>query len=158
MSEEAEAPVFAIQRMYVKDMSLEQPNAPQILTSRAQPKVDVNLGLSAEGVDDGYYEVCVTATVQTTVEERTLFQIQAKQAGIFEIRHIPDDQLEAIIGIACPQMIFPYLRSTVSDICVRGGFPAVTLAEVNFRAMFEARKAEADGSAKAPVRSAEPAH
>ncbi|WP_284620668.1 protein-export chaperone SecB [Aquabacterium humicola] len=140
MSETADSPVFSIQRMYVKDMALEQPHAPQILLESAQPKVDVNLGLSAEGINDGFFEVCVIATVETKVDERTLFRIQAKQAGIFEIRNFPEEQLEAVVGIACPQIIFPYLRSTVSDICTRGGYPPVTLAEVNFHAMFEARK------------------
>jgi preprotein translocase subunit SecB len=140
MAEQDASPVFQIQRMYLKDLSLEQPNSPQILLEQSQPQVDINLGVSAEGVSDGLYEVCVTATVTTKLKDRTLFLVEAKQAGIFEIRNVPQDQLQAIIGIACPQMVYPYLRAIVSDVCTRAGFPPVVLAEVNFQAMFEAQQ------------------
>jgi preprotein translocase subunit SecB len=140
MAEQEATPVFQIQRMYLKDMSLEQPNSPQILLEQQQPEVDINLGLSAETVTDGVYEVCVTATVTTKIKDKTLFLVEAKQAGIFEIRNVPQDQLQAIIGIACPQMVYPYLRAIVSDVCTRAGFPPVVLSEVNFQAMFEAQQ------------------
>jgi len=135
-------PVFQIQRMYLKDLSLEQPNAPQILLEQTQPQVDINLTLSAENVVDGIYEVCVTATVNTKVGDKTLFLVEAKQAGIFEIRHVPQDQVEGILGIVCPQMVYPYLRAIVSDVCTRAGFPPVLLTEVNFQSMFEAQQAQ----------------
>ena len=134
------SPVFNIQRMYLKDLSLEQPNSPQILLEQQQPQVDINLGVSAETIAEGVFEVCVTATVTTKVQERTLFLIEAKQAGIFEIRHLPEDQMQAILGIACPGMVYPYLRAIVSDVCTRAGFPPVVLSEVNFQAMFEAQQ------------------
>ena len=149
------APVFQIQRVYLKDLSLEQPNSPQILLEQTQPQVEINLTLSAESVVDGIYEVGVTATVTTKVGEKTLFLIEAKQAGIFEIRNIPDDQLQAIVGIACPGIIYPYLRAIISDVCTRAGFPPVILSEVNFQAMFEAQRAQAqdagNGSGAAPT-------
>jgi preprotein translocase subunit SecB len=132
-------PVFNIQRMYLKDLSLEQPNSPQILLDQQQPNVDINLAISAESVTEGIYEVCVTATVTTKVAERTLFLIEAKQAGIFELRNL-GEQTQAILGIACPGMVYPYLRAIVSDVCTRAGFPPVTLSEVNFQAMFEAQQ------------------
>jgi len=132
-------PVFTIQRMYLKDLSLEQPNSPQILLDQQQPAVDINLAISAETVSDGIYEVCVTATVTTKVAERTLFLIEAKQAGIFELRNL-GEQTQAILGIACPGMVYPYLRAIVSDVCTRAGFPPVMLSEVNFQAMFEAQQ------------------
>jgi preprotein translocase subunit SecB len=132
-------PVFNIQRMYLKDLSLEQPNSPQILLDQQQPNVDINLAISAETVSEGIYEVCVTATVTTKVAERTLFLIEAKQAGIFELRNL-GEQTQAILGIACPGMVYPYLRAIVSDVCTRAGFPPVTLSEVNFQAMFEAQQ------------------
>ena len=135
-------PVFNIQRMYLKDLSLEQPNSPTILLEQQQPQVDINLGISAETVADGVFEVCVTATVTTKVQDRTLFLIEAKQAGIFEIRHVPEDQLNGILSIVCPQMIYPYLRAIVSDVCTRAGFPPILLTEVNFQAMFEAQQAQ----------------
>jgi preprotein translocase subunit SecB len=133
-------PVFQIQRVYLKDMSLEQPNSPQILLESAQPHVDINLQLGAEGVGDGVYEVTVMATITTKVNDKVLFLIEAKQAGIFEIRNIPQDQLQPILGIACPGIVYPYLRAVVSDICTRAGFPPVVMSEVNFQAMFEAQQ------------------
>ena len=139
-------PVFQIQRIYLKDMSLEQPNSPQILLEQAQPQVDINLGLGAAPIADGIYEVTVTATVTTKVGDKTLFLVEAKQAGIFEIRNIPDEQLQPIIGIACPGIVYPYLRAIVSDICTRAGFPPVLLTEVNFQAMYEAQQAQAAGA------------
>ncbi|MCB1981132.1 MAG: protein-export chaperone SecB, partial [Rhodoferax sp.] len=112
-----------------KDLSLEQPNSPQILLEQQQPQVEINLGMGAESVADGIYEVAVTATVTTKVGDKTLFLVEAKQAGIFEIRNVPDDQLQGIIGIVCPQMVYPYLRAIVSDICTRAGFPPILLTE-----------------------------
>ncbi|MBB2486616.1 protein-export chaperone SecB [Mitsuaria sp. WAJ17] len=140
MADEQLTPVFNIQRMYLKDLSLEQPNSPHILTEQAQPQVDINLTLAAEPVVEGVFEVSVTATVTTKIADRTLFLIEAKQAGIFEIRNLPEEQVEGILGIVCPQMIYPYLRAVVSDVCTRAGFPPVLLTEVNFQAMFEARQ------------------
>ena len=147
MADETPTPVFQIQRVYLKDLSLEQPNSPQILLEQAQPQVDINLGLAAAPVADGIYEVTVTATVTTTVADKTLFLVEAKQAGIFEIRNVPEDQLQPIIGIACPGIIYPYLRAIVSDVCTRAGFPPVLLSEVNFQAMFEAQQAQAAAAA-----------
>jgi len=142
MADDNQQPVFNIQRIYLKDLSLEQPNSPKILLEQAQPQVEINLGLSAEPVAEGVYEVCVTATVTTKVSDKVLFLVEAKQAGIFEIRNIPEDQLQPIIGIACPGIIYPYLRAIVSDVCTRAGFPPVILSEVNFQAMFEAQRAQ----------------
>jgi len=139
MADEA-TPVFQIQRMYLKDLSLEQPNSPQILLEQQQPQVDINLGVGADQVTDGIYEVTVTATVTTKVNDKVLFLVEAKQAGIFEIRNVPQDQMQGIISIVCPQMIYPYLRAIVSDICTRAGFPPIMLTEVNFQAMFQAQQ------------------
>ncbi len=133
-------PVFQIQRLYLKDLSLEQPNSPQILGEAIQPEVDISLAVSAEPVVEGIFEVCVTATVTAKASERTVFLIEAKQAGIFELRNIPSDQMQVILGVACPTMVYPYLRAIVSDVCTRAGFPPVLLTEVNFQAMFEAQQ------------------
>ena len=143
MADETPSPVFQIQRLYLKDLSLEQPNSPQILLEQAQPQVEINLGLGADTVGEGMYEVTVTATVTTKVNDKVLVLVEAKQAGIFEIRNIPDDQLQPIIGIACPNIIYPYLRAIVSDVCTRAGFPPVVLTEMNFQAMYEAQQAQA---------------
>jgi preprotein translocase subunit SecB len=142
-----ETPVFNIQRMYLKDLSLEQPNSPQILLEQGQPQVDINLQMGADQVADGVYEITVTATVTAKVKDKTLFLVEAKQAGIFEIRNVPQDQLQGIVSIVCPQMVYPYLRAIVSDVCTRGGFPPILLTEVNFQAMFEAQQQQAAAAA-----------
>ena len=149
-------PVFQIQRMYLKDLSLEQPNAPQILLEQNQPQVDINLALAAEVVTDGIFEVTVTATVNTKVGDKTLFLVEAKQAGIFEIRNVPQEQVDGILGIVCPQMIYPYLRAIVSDVCTRAGFPPVLLTEVNFQAMFEQRQLQMEAAAAGGAEQASP--
>ena len=154
MAEQDAQPLFQIQRMYLKDLSLEQPHAPQILLEQAQPQVDINLGVSTEAVVEGIHEVCVTATVTTKVQDRVLFLIEAKQAGIFEIRNIPQDQQQAIIGIACPGMVYPYLRAVVSDICTRAGFPPVLLSEVNFQALYEAQRQQQAGNGSGLIATA----
>ena len=137
-------PMFQIQRIYLKDLSLEQPNSPQILLEQGQPAVEINLTLGAEPIADGMFEVTVMATVTTKVNDKTLFLVEAKQGGIFEIRNIPEEQLKQILGIACPNIVYPYLRAIVSDVCTRAGFPPVVLSEVNFQAMYEAQQAQAN--------------
>ncbi|WP_038210882.1 protein-export chaperone SecB [Xenophilus azovorans] len=143
--QQAADPVFQIQRVYLKDLSLEQPNSPAILLEQTQPTVDIQLGVEAQNVAEGIFEVCVSATVQTKIDDRTVFLVEAKQAGIFEIRNLPDDQMGPILGIACPQIVYPYLRGNVADVVQRGGFPPVHLAEINFQAMYEQQQAQAAG-------------
>jgi preprotein translocase subunit SecB len=136
-------PIFQIQRVYLKEASLEQPNSPAILLEQEQPSVDIQLGVEASPVADGIYEVAVTATVHTKLKDKTVFLVEAKQAGIFEIRHLPEDQLGPVMGIACPQIVYPYLRGNVADMVQRAGFPPVHLAEINFQAMYEQQQAQA---------------
>jgi len=130
-------PVFQIQRVYLKEASLEQPNSPGILLQGEQPSVDIQIGVEAQPVAEGVYEVCVTATVHTQIADKTVFLVEAKQAGIFEIRNLVEDQMGAIVGVVCPQIVFPYLRGNVADIVQRAGFPPVHLAEINFQATYE---------------------
>jgi preprotein translocase subunit SecB len=130
-------PVFQIQRIYLKDLSLEQPNSPSILTAQEQPTLDVQLGVGAEQVVDGIMEITVTATVTTKIDDKVVFLVEGKQAGIFEIRNLPEDQMGPVVGIACPQIIYPYLRGNIADVIQRAGFPPVHLAEINFQAMYE---------------------
>ncbi len=140
-------PVFQIQRVYLKEASLEQPNSPAILLEQEQPGVDIQLGVEAQPVAEGVFEVCVTATVQTKIKDRTVFLVEAKQAGIFEIRNLPEEQMGPIMSIACPQIVYPYLRGNVADLIQRAGFPPVHLAEINFQAMYEQQQAQqADGA------------
>ena len=142
-----ENPVFQIQRVYLKDLSLEQPNSPAILLEQQQPSVDIQLGVEAAPVAEGIFEVCVTATVQTKIQDKTVFLIEAKQAGIFEIRNVPEDQMSTVIGVACPQIVYPYLRGNVADVINRAGFPPVHLAEINFQAMYAQQQQQAENAA-----------
>ena len=149
MSEQQDAtPVFQIQRVYLKDLSLEQPNSPAILTSTEQPSVDIQLAVGVEQVVEGITEVSVTATVTTKIQDKVVFLVEAKQAGIFEIRNLPEEQLGPVIGIACPQIIYPYLRGNVADTIQRAGFPPVHLAEINFQAMYEQQQQQAAEATK----------
>jgi preprotein translocase subunit SecB len=140
---EAATPVFQIQRVYLKEASLEQPNSPAILIEQQQPTVDIQLGVEATPAADGVFEICVTATVHTKIGDKTVFLAECKQGGIFEIRNVPEDQIGAIMGIACPQIVYPYLRGNVADLITRAGFPPVHLAEINFQAMYEQQQAQA---------------
>ena len=138
-------PVFNIQRVYLKEASLEQPNSPAILLEQEQPAVEINLGVNAENVAEGVFEITVTATVHTKIQDRTVFLCECKQAGIFEIRNLPDEQMGGVLGIACPQIVYPYLRGNVADLIQRGGFPPVHLAEINFQSMYEQQQAAQQG-------------
>ena len=139
-------PVFQIQRVYLKEASLEQPNSPAILLEQQQPTVDIQLGVEATPAAEGVYEVAVTATVHTKIADKTVFLAECKQGGIFEIRNIPEDQMGQIMGIACPQIVYPYLRGNVADLITRAGFPPVHLAEINFQAMYEQQQAQQAGA------------
>ena len=151
MAEAALDPIFQIQRVYLKDVSLEQPNSPDILLNQEQPAVDIQLGVEATPVTEGMFEVVVTATVQAKIGDKTVFLVEAKQAGIFELRNMPPEQMNAVLGIACPQIVYPYLRGNVADVIQRGGFPPVHLAEINFQAMYEQQQAQAAAAATAPA-------
>ena len=145
-------PVFQIQRVYLKEASLEQPNSPAILLEQEQPAVDIQLGVEAQQVVEGIFEVCVTATITTKIKDRTVFLVEAKQAGIFEIRNLEAEQMSPIMGIACPQIVYPYLRANVADIITRAGFPPVHLAEINFEVFYQQRRqALAEAAAAAPT-------
>jgi preprotein translocase subunit SecB len=148
---EVQDPVFQIQRVYLKESSLEQPNSPAILLDPSQPTVDIQLGVGGMPVSEGMFEVTVTATVQTKIGDRTVFLVEAKQAGIFEIRNLPDDQMGPIMGIACPQIVYPYLRGNVADLIQRAGFPPVHLAEINFQAMYEQQQAQQAAEQEQPA-------
>ena len=139
MSETAQ-PVFSIEKVYVKDLSLELPNAPQIFLEREQPAVEVGLQSEANGLGDGIFEVVLTVTVTAKVGEKTQFLVEAAQAGIFQIRNVPDEEVEPVVAIACPNILFPYARETVSDIITRAGFQPVLLAPVNFEALYRHRQ------------------
>jgi len=122
---------------------MEQPNSPAILLEQEQPSVDIQLGIEANPVAEGVFEVSVTATVHTKIKDKTVFLVEVKQAGIFEVRNLPEEQMGSIMGIACPQIVYPYLRGNVADLIQRSGFPPVHLSEINFQAMYEQQQSQA---------------
>ena len=130
-------PVFTIEKIYVKDLSLESPNSPQCFLEREAPSVEVQLQTAANGIGEGMFESVVTVTVTSKVGDKTAFLVEVAQAGIFQIRNVPEDDLEPILAIACPNIIFPYARETISDAVVRAGFPPVMLAPVNFEMLYQ---------------------
>jgi preprotein translocase subunit SecB len=136
-------PVFSIDKIYVKDLSLEVPNAPHVFLDSAQPQLEVQLASSAERFSENdLYEVVVTLTVTAKAGEKTMFLVEAAQAGIFTIRNVPASDLDPVLGIACPNILFPYARESVANTINRAGFPAVNLAPVNFEAIYAQRVQE----------------
>lgn len=144
------APVFQLQRIYLKDASLELPHAPKIFLEQEAPQVDVQLEVTNEKVLEGIVEVVVRVTATAKLKDKVLFLVEAKQAGIFEMRGIPDDQVEPIMGIVCPGIIYPYLRANVADLINRTGLPPIHLAEINFESMYQQRLAQQQGAQLAP--------
>ncbi len=130
-------PVFNIDKLYVKDLSLEIPHAPQIFLERENPQIEVQLHTVSNPVDDGVFEVNVTATITSKVGEKVMFLIEAKQAGIFTIRNIPAAEIEPILGVMCPNILYPYLREVISDVAVRAGFAPVMLNPINFEVLYQ---------------------
>lgn len=141
------APLFQLQRVYLKDASLEMPNAPAIFLEQEPPQVDVQLEVTHDKILDGIYEVVVRVTTTAKIKDKVLFLVEAKQGGIFEMRNIPDEQFDAIAGIVCPGIVYPYLRANVADLINRTGLPPIHLAEINFEAMYQQRLAQLQAQA-----------
>jgi preprotein translocase subunit SecB len=140
MSDQQAQPIFSIEKLYVKDLSLEVPNAPQIYLETAQPEVEMQIHTEAQPIGEGYFENVLTVTVTAKVESRTYFLAEAAQAGLFLIRNVPDEELEPILGMACPNILFPYVREAISDLVTRAGFPPVVLAPINFEQLYMQRQ------------------
>ncbi|WP_085317715.1 protein-export chaperone SecB [Derxia lacustris] len=145
--QQAQAPVFNLQRVYLKDASLELPNAPQIFLEQEAPAVDIQVDVANQPLAAGIFEVEVTATITTRVKDKVLFLAEAKQAGIFQIESIPEDQLDPILGILCASIVYPYLRANLSDLITRTGLPPVLLQEINFEAFYQQRLAQRQAEA-----------
>jgi len=147
---EAQQPqaTFQIEKVYVKDLSLEIPGAPHAFTQQAQPQLEVRLDTGAAQFAEGYFEASVSATVTAKVGDKTLFLAEVVQAGIFQVRNVGEDDLRPLLGIACPTILFPYLRETISDLITRGGFPPVLLAPVSFEALYMQRVQQEQSSSQ----------
>ena len=138
--EQAQQPGFSIEKIYVKDVSLEIPHAPQIFTDRTQPQVSIELSNLAQQIEESVFEVAIKVTVTSKIAEKTVFLVEVTQAGIFQVRNVPAESMEMIVGITCPNILFPYLRESVSDLIVRAGFQPVLLNPINFEALFAQQK------------------
>lgn len=133
-------PVFAIEKIYVKDLSLEIPHAPQIFLERETPQIDIQLHTEGKPVAEGIYEAILTVTVTAKLAEKTLFLVEVAQAGIFQVQNVPESDIEPILGITCPNILFPYARETVSDVVTRAGFLPVILSPMSFEALYQQRQ------------------
>jgi len=133
-------PMVGLDKIYVKDLSLEIPHAPQIFLERENPQVDLQLYTQAATVSAGVFEVVVMATVTAKIGEKVMFLIEARQAGIFQVRNVSTEDLEPILAVMCPNILFPYLREVVSDLAIRAGFAPVLLNPVNFDSIYQQQK------------------
>jgi preprotein translocase subunit SecB len=154
---EQQQPVFVIEKIYVKDLSLEIPNAPHIFLDREAPEVNLQLGTKESVIEGEIHEVVLTATVTARLKEKdkVMFLVEAHQAGIFRIRNVPGDDIEPVLGVLCPNILFPYLRETISDVVTRAGFPAVILNPVNFEAVYQQKKQQEQTNSKASQNAAD---
>ncbi len=146
---EQEAPLFAIEKLYIKDLSLEVPNAPAIFAESESPEVGLQLQTGVLRLTEDAFEVTLTVTVTATLGEKTVFLVEVGQAGIFRVRNVPEENLEALLSIACPNILFPYAREVVSDAVSRGGFSPVILQPVNFEALYASRQQQEQEEAAA---------
>lgn len=133
---------FEIQKVFIKDISFESPNAPEIFREKWQPKTDVHLSAQNTKISDELYEVTLNVTVTSSQNERTAFLVEIKQSGVFLIKNFPEDQLNHLIGSYCPHTLFPYAREAVSDLVTKGGFPPLLLSPVNFDALYQQQMAK----------------
>lgn len=152
--EQNEQPVFGIEKLYVKDLSLEVPNAPEVFLEREAPQVQIQLNTGGRLVGDNVYEVVLTVTVTATLGEKTVFLVEVGQGGVFRIQNVPEEQMEPLIAVACPNILFPYAREVVADAVTRAGFQPIVLQPVNFEAMYLQRLQEqeqAQGPTEVPI-------
>lgn len=144
-------PVFSIEKLYVKDLSLEVPNAPQVFLEREAPEMEIQLQSAAVGLGDDLFETTLTVTVTAKQGDKAFFLVEVAQAGIFQIKNVPQSDVEAILGVACPNILFPYAREVVSDAVNRAGFPPVILAPVNFESLYQQRAQQQASGTDVPI-------
>jgi len=146
-------PTFQIEKIYVKDLSLEIPHAPQVFMQADQPRLEVQINTDASQFSEGYFNVTVSATVTARAGEKTMFLAEVVQGGIFAVRGVPSEDLDGLLGVACPTILYPYLREAVSDLITRGGFPPVVLAPVSFEALYAQRQQQAGADPRVEIAS-----
>lgn len=144
MADTPQQPSFQIEKLYVKDVSLEVPGAPQVFVQAEPPQLEIQVRNEAQQFGEGLFEVSVTVTATAKAGDKTHFLVEATQAGIFSVRNVSQSDLEPLLAIACPTILYPYVRETISDVITRGGFPPVLLAPVSFEALYAQRAQQGD--------------
>lgn len=134
-----EQPLFQLQTIYLKDLSLEQPNSPAIFLEQQIPELQVSVNVGVEQLAETTYETTVRVTLTAKIGEKTAYLVEGKQAGIFEVRNVPEDTLNKVLYITCASIVYPYLRANIADVVLRSGFPPVHLVEINFEAYYRDR-------------------
>lgn len=157
MSEQAQ-PQFALQRIYIKDLSFESPNSPAAFTKQWKPDIQFDLNTSAKQIDQTHYEVVIKSTITAKNEDETAFLIEIEQAGLFAMANIPEQQMGPMLGAMCPNIVFPYLRETVDSIVIKGGFPPLMLSPINFDALYQKRQQELAAEKQAAAEKEETTH
>jgi preprotein translocase subunit SecB len=133
-------PTFTVEKLFVKDLSIEVPNAPKIYLEREAPTVEIQMNNTASPIDEGYFEVLLTVTVTAKIGDKSAFLVEATQGCVFQIRNVPTQELDVVLGVTCPNILYPYAREVISDAVVRAGFPPVILSPINFEAIYQARQ------------------
>jgi preprotein translocase subunit SecB len=155
----SDQPLFGIEKIYIKDLSLELPNAPQVFFEREAPQIEVAMHNEASGMtQEGLFHVVLTVTVTAKIEQRTVFLVEVAQGGIFQIRNVPQPELDAVLGTLCPNTLLPYAREVVANVIQRAGFPPVTLQHMNFDVIYQQRlqqqqQTQEQASAAAPAQT-----
>lgn len=134
---EAPVPTFSIEKIYLKDLSVEVPNAPEVFLEKEAPSMEVNINSAARTVQDAMYEVVLSVTITARIKEKTVFLVEVSQAGVFQIRNVPQQDMGPLLGIACPNTLFPYVRETISTVTTRAGFQPVLLAPMSFENLYQ---------------------
>ncbi len=153
MSEQAQ-PQFGIEKIYIKDLSLEIPNAPHIFLERESPQIEISVHNAASPLEQsGLFEVVMTVTVTAKLGEKTVFLVEVAQAGIFQVVGLPSHETDAVLGIMCPNTLLPYAREAVASMVSRAGFPPVLLQHMNFEAAYQERlrQLQEEQAAQAPA-------
>jgi preprotein translocase subunit SecB len=130
-------PTLKIEKIYIKDLSLENPGAPQSFATQQSPQVEVSLRSRGEQIEESVFECVLTITVTAKTGDKTLFLVEAAQAGVFRIEGVPLSDIQPILGIHCPSVLFPYVRETIADAIIRAGFPPVHLDPINFEILYQ---------------------
>jgi preprotein translocase subunit SecB len=134
---EAPVPTFSIEKIYLKDLSVEVPNAPEVFLETEAPSMEVNINSAARTVKEAMYEVVLSVTITARIKEKTVFLVEVAQAGVFQIRNVPQQDMGPLLGIACPNTLFPYVRESISTVTTRAGFQPVLLAPMSFENLYQ---------------------